>query len=547
MNNAESNQTNEAHAGGKPYYASRRAFLKAVLLASGGLACQLAFPSSALAKKKPRYYSVIYRLNGGKNPKGQVKRIKRNRTVAVSKLKKPTRKGYTFVNWYSNSGLTKKAKRVRGVAKKAKRTVYAKWKINKYSITYNLNGGKATLPLPKRYTVNSEQIKPFTPTKDGSRFVGWYSDGDFKNARPTIDKGSIGDVKLHAKWAATDYWDNHIETRCKRVNTLAQRMENGLPSFVFITDMHLPSNALVSPYLVRKVVRKTDANMVIFGGDAINAAIEKDNALRMLSFIRNSFPGIETHMIRGNHDGNGEGSTYRLYPRITEEEFLEVTAGDNEVREGGNLYYYRDDDVHKVRFIFLDSGAPNSHYVDDKQLDWLSQRILELDEQWTVLVFVHQFFQYFTIIDNDKSYYDKNGTLIKAKLDSIYDSSRARIAGVISGHCHRDHGENSEKGYAMISTTRDFLKVSGSEDAAAKLGTTKEQAFDIVTLDTANEIIYLTRIGRGSNREFSYAPPAPPTPPEPETPENPVEPEPTTDQNSNSEPSPESGLQAAQL
>lgn len=31
-----------------------------------------------------------------------------------------------------------------------------------------------------------------------------------------------------------------------------------------------------------------------------------------------------------------------------------------------------------------------------------------------------------------------------------------------------------------------------------------EQAFDVVSIDTTNRKIYCTRIGAGSNREFSY-------------------------------------------
>ena len=262
--------------------------------------------------------------------------------------------------------------------------------------------------------------------------------------------------------------------------------------------------------------------MVVFGGDAIDSARDKDQALSLLRFVRNSFPGTELHMVRGNHDANGEGSTKGKYPRINLSEFAEIAHEEHEVRENGKAYCYRDDDTRKIRYVFLDTGAPNSDYIREEQLVWLSARILELDEGWTVLVFAHQFFQGGS--DNSPEY-DKCGKLIKARIDSVYDQAKADIAGVLSGHCHDDiyaySYAGSEKLYPMVSTDCDaHRRVRSGRASSRKTGTVTEHAFDIVTLDTKNHKLYLTRVGAGKSREFEYKSKAP-VPDVPDVPENP--------------------------
>ena len=69
--------------------------------------------------------------------------------------------------------------------------------VNKYSITFNSNGGEAVSTITKDY--NSLIEKPTDPKKDGYRFVGWCTDSKLENpvAWPiTLTK----DQTLYAKW-----------------------------------------------------------------------------------------------------------------------------------------------------------------------------------------------------------------------------------------------------------------------------------------------------------------------------------------------------------
>ena len=152
------------------------------------------------AKWRFSAYRIVYKLNGGKLPASYKKTIKKNKTYKVSKLKKPTRKGYLFKGWYSNKSLTQKAKKIKGNSSASKRTVYAKWKTRSYSITYDANGGT----MPKSYTKTYKTSKGLSslpvPTLPGYAFMGWYSDAGLTKIVPSLDKGTYGNKKLYAKW-----------------------------------------------------------------------------------------------------------------------------------------------------------------------------------------------------------------------------------------------------------------------------------------------------------------------------------------------------------
>ena len=319
-------------------------------------------------------------------------------------------------------------------------------------------------------------------------------------------------MKLYADWALADYWDGHFRKKCKIVNEIAAGIANGMPSLVFITDMHLATNIMLSPELVRRVVANTNTNMVVFGGDAINTPISAKEAKHVLRYVRNAFGDAEVHLVRGNHDGNRQGAGATSDKKVTDADFLGIARHESEVRDGEHIYCHRDDEEHKVRFIFLDSGEPNSHHVDARQIAWMKDRVLELEEGWTVLVFVHQFYRYNLEADEVKVVArSTSGILVKDALDSVCDEAKAVIAGVVSGHIHKDYAEYSEKGYPIVSTNCDaYGRARPDIDYSHKLGTVSEQMFDVISLDTEQKMLYFTRIGHGKNRTFSFAPPLSP-------------------------------------
>ena len=147
------------------------------------------------AKWKVVTYKISYKLGGGKNNSKNPKNYKV--TTSTIKLKAPTQKGYTFEGWYTDKEFTKKVTSIKkGSAGKV--TLYAKWSLNTYKITYKLKGGKNSSKNPKKYTVETSKITLRKPTKKGYKFVGWYNSKGKKVT--SIKKGSTGKVTLTAKW-----------------------------------------------------------------------------------------------------------------------------------------------------------------------------------------------------------------------------------------------------------------------------------------------------------------------------------------------------------
>lgn len=149
------------------------------------------------AKWDANSYSITYKLNNGKNDKKNPTSF----TISTETitLKPASRKGYTFVGWYSDKSYKNKVTKIKkGSVENI--TLYAKWKKNSYKITYKLNKGKNHKKNPTSYTITTKTITLKSASRKGYKFMGWYSDKKFKHKVTKIKKGSTGKITLYAKW-----------------------------------------------------------------------------------------------------------------------------------------------------------------------------------------------------------------------------------------------------------------------------------------------------------------------------------------------------------
>ena len=77
-------------------------------------------------------------------------------------------------------------------------TLYAKWAVNAYTISYELDGGIDATNNPLIYTTEDSTITLEAPTKTGYTFKGWTPDG-------TIPSGSTGNKTFTATWEINKY------------------------------------------------------------------------------------------------------------------------------------------------------------------------------------------------------------------------------------------------------------------------------------------------------------------------------------------------------
>lgn len=117
-------------------------------------------------------YSVSYVANGGSGaPSAQVKWYGKTLTLSSTK---PTRTGYTFLGW-STSQTATTATYAAGASftANANTNLYAVWKANTYTVSYNANGGTgAPSNQTKTYGVNLT-LSSTIPTRTNYNFLGW--------------------------------------------------------------------------------------------------------------------------------------------------------------------------------------------------------------------------------------------------------------------------------------------------------------------------------------------------------------------------------------
>lgn len=113
--------------------------------------------------------------------------------------------GYDFIGWETADGrmITNSDGNMLAAWDIASdQTLYAKWEIIEYTITYVLNGGINHSGNVTKYTIESPTITLYDATRDGHRFMGWYNYSDFSgNSVSSIPHGSHGDRTFHADFA----------------------------------------------------------------------------------------------------------------------------------------------------------------------------------------------------------------------------------------------------------------------------------------------------------------------------------------------------------
>jgi len=113
----------------------------------------------------------------------------------------PTKGGYEFDGWYTDSGCSVAYDFDTPVV--GDMTLYAKWNkiVVKHTIAFNTNSGQIIEPME---VIDGQiAVKPTDPTKSGYRFDGWYMDSEFVTE---YDWSSVvtASMVLHAKWTELD-------------------------------------------------------------------------------------------------------------------------------------------------------------------------------------------------------------------------------------------------------------------------------------------------------------------------------------------------------
>lgn len=112
----------------------------------------------------------------------------------------PSKEGYAFTGWYTDMALT--TPYVFSAPLTTDITLYAKWAIRTYTVTFNANGGSDVAPQPVEYLLKAST--PEIPTRAGYDFTGWYTDVELTTLY-NFNTPVTADITLYAQWVVNQF------------------------------------------------------------------------------------------------------------------------------------------------------------------------------------------------------------------------------------------------------------------------------------------------------------------------------------------------------
>lgn len=166
-------------------------------------------------------YTVSFESNGGTVFGDRL--VREGMTVNLPDT--PEKPGYSFTGWYVDEGFAFRRWDSEDTVT-SDVTLYAKWELVTYSITYELNGSTQDSRNPDSYTIEDCPLTLYASTSAETNYAcsGWYSSATFEEGDKieTLPAESSGDIKLYAKhgfiykinesvlYGFSNYWNNSI-------------------------------------------------------------------------------------------------------------------------------------------------------------------------------------------------------------------------------------------------------------------------------------------------------------------------------------------------
>lgn len=287
------------------------------------------------------------------------------------------------------------------------------------------------------------------------------------------------------------YFENqYLQSKCERIDSLLRESVATGDAFFFITDIHWDLNEQHSPSLIQYIHDHTGIDKVIDGGDR-DDGYGSSPVQYELNAIRNSnvFPVV------GNHEFLRSASRSEAFASAYQHIGNNVVWG-----EPGSFYYYYDNAIQKIRYIFLqsfdasgtDSGAINGY--TQTELAWFNSA-LNVSAGWTIIIVTHSLITWTRETKEPVAPSGINANFV----DAINNyNGVGTIACVIQGHLHGDWVYTLSGGVPVITTTcdkNDFYNEPALSDVVREDGTINEQAFDVFVINTSTRQINAVRVG----------------------------------------------------
>lgn len=306
------------------------------------------------------------------------------------------------------------------------------------------------------------------------------------------------------------YYADHIVDREEKANAIIANVGIYGDTFAAIADTHWDRNAKNSPDLIKHIATNTPINRLMMLGDYYITQSTEAGAFKALNTCLGAFKdkGMQLYIIPGNHDYNK--GTIASYPVLTESQvYGQIMTGQYDVTcDDETCSFWFDNAQKKIRYFFTTCMYDSSY--NKTSYKWIFGEMENLPSGYRFIIFTHtglsgslstshEYSQYLTgamAAVRDKTTYTFDGMTFD------YSNVNATPMFVYAGHNHFDN-VFTYNGIACIQETTDayYYEEGG---LTRTQGAETEQAFDIVTSDLQNSVVYLTRVGAGHDRIVHY-------------------------------------------
>jgi hypothetical protein len=312
-------------------------------------------------------------------------------------------------------------------------------------------------------------------------------------------------------------------------------------TFLFISDTHTTPITEYIGSLAANMTKYIPCSYIAHGGDIIDGLTDKANELEILSSLCRNFNDAQCPVLyaKGNHDYNalyaknngGLAADYILNDELhchTNRFYKTHIHGKPE-----DMYFYIDDEETKIRTVFMDNNHHDETEVDGlrpslnnttgiewgaEQMQWFADALDFSDKgadktNWGVITVSHRMAGSCIkrIIQNFRKGISETFNVEYEIKTNFAEQGAMEFIACFVGDDHYDALEaktDTAGSYPVIkilnaSLARDNIGVPTASNGVLMppqklFGTENETAFDIVTIDRENKLIYLTRYGARS-------------------------------------------------
>ena len=294
----------------------------------------------------------------------------------------------------------------------------------KYSITLD-SSGKITTNQESIYEYDAKKLPNGLAAPTGNAVVEFVADyvSEFTDNAKYVNEEQLKEAL--AKDKLPDYWEEYLPDKIEAIKALQRSGGKDCFSFVFIADIHHPTNlGERSPLIAKRIMDACNIKYTLNCGDTQTRGCNhtKEDVFAENKKVAEMFAPVRGRLlsVEGNHDGSyywsggvsGSGTAYvkQLDEKEMFEEYYRINclSGDAHFDKNSNAFYV-DDVSNKTRYIGLNSmNVPNDatdvnvdgtakypkmHTTQflQAQYDFLCNDALTngLADDWCVVVFGH--------------------------------------------------------------------------------------------------------------------------------------------------------------